>query len=309
MSSDFAKSIIEQLAEIQNDSASYFASAIEAFTTVDGKPIHWNVDYWAKLPQPLKQQSNEIASRLAAVAHLTGPGIRRSPLLTEADAREAGHAFKGLRAALKFRQFQQANAEILHDEGLVLGMRPASEYEALVEPHEAETIFISWMDALRQRLELADPNPASAPDVNLTPAKLSATAIRPGSAFIMMWITEDKPGLTDVSNTVKECFAKFGISAVRADDIEHEDVITQRITDEIKTAEFLFADLTGERPSVYYEVGYAHALGRRVVLFREKGTGLHFDLAGYNCPEYANMTELREKMMARLVSLTGKLPN
>jgi len=98
------------------------------------------------------------------------------------------------------------------------------------------------------------------------------------------------------------------VRALRGDDIEHEDLITSRILSEIKTSEFCFADLSGSRPNVYYEVGYAHALPRRVILFRKEGTGLHFDLAGYNCPEYESLRDLKEKLTHRLRALTNKEP-
>ena len=306
MNSDTPKTIIEQLTDIHKDAAEYFKRVLTEFPEDDGYIS--TVDYWKDLPSPLQGEAQGIAARLATLAQQTGPAIRRSPLLTEADERESGHAFKGLRAALRFRRFEHEDVEVLHDEGMVLGVQPAREYEREVFPPEAKEAFDTWMESLKNRLELADLQPTETTDVPLTAPKPIAAGYRPGTAFIMMWMSKDKPELTDVSDTIKTCFSKFGINAVRSDDIEHEDVITQRILDQIKTAEFLIADLSGERPSVYYEVGYAHALGRRVVLYRKTDTQIHFDLAAYNCPEYENLSQLREMLMKRLEFLTGGPP-
>lgn len=130
----------------------------------------------------------------------------------------------------------------------------------------------------------------------------------PNTAFIMMWMDMKNAELADVHNGIKDVCMEFNIKAIRVDDLQHQDRITDLIPKKISDSEVLIADLTEARPNVYYEVGWAHAKERRPILFRKTGTELHFDLSGFNVPEYKNVTDLKEKLRARLSAILGRQP-
>jgi nucleoside 2-deoxyribosyltransferase len=125
----------------------------------------------------------------------------------------------------------------------------------------------------------------------------------------MMPMDPEQPMLEDVNNTIKDVCSEFDIEAVRADDVEHSRRITDVVIEHIERCEFLIADLTNARPNVYYEIGYAHALDKRPILYRKEGAELHFDLSVHNVPEYRNITDLREKLRDRFEAILGRRPN
>lgn len=130
--------------------------------------------------------------------------------------------------------------------------------------------------------------------------------IEPNTAFIIMPINSDNPELEEVNTVIKEVCMLFDIKAVRADDIEHSKRITDVILKKIRTSQHIIADLSHERPNVYYEIGYAHAVGKYPVLYCKEGTNLHFDLKDYNVPSYKGVLDLRDKLIKRFQEITGK---
>ena len=78
-----------------------------------------------------------------------------------------------------------------------------------------------------------------------------------------------------------------GISCIRADEIVGVNLITFDIWEKINRARFIIADLTGQNPNVFYELGLAHALGKEVVLLTQSIDDVPFDLKAMRCIIYS----------------------
>ena len=306
--------------EAVEKAADQFFTQAQEFLEANPKVFHAGAEHsytlpldayeaWPHLSSELQDVANGLRLKVGAVGIEYINAVKMSPLLMDADDSDVRIALRIMAAALVLRAYSYHDPYAIAEEDRVFGVVPAGQTETPIAPVDARLKFSQATEKLFEKLELLLPA-----EQNLTRAIVAAQtpeirSYRPGTAFIMMQISSELPKLEDVKNSLKDVFKRFGVKAIRSDEIEHQDVITQRILDEIATSEFLVADLTGARPSVYYEVGYAHALKRRPILYREKGTPLHFDLMVHNVPEYENITDLKKKLTRRLAALTGREPS
>ncbi len=98
-------------------------------------------------------------------------------------------------------------------------------------------------------------------------------------AFVLMPFAE---AFDDVYKLgIKPACENAGAYAERVDEQLFIGSITQRIYNQISKAEVIVADMTGRNPNVFYEVGYAHALGKPVILLAQRADDIPFDLKDY----------------------------
>ena len=107
------------------------------------------------------------------------------------------------------------------------------------------------------------------------------------------------PDLDDVYYLgIREIAEKLNLSCKRVDEMESvgDIYILDEIYNSITNARIIIAEVTFSNPNVYYELGYAHALGKPVILLTKDMSSTPFDLKMYNHIVYKNITELRQKL-------------
>lgn len=131
--------------------------------------------------------------------------------------------------------------------------------------------------------------------------------------FVVMPIQGEKHGDQEQQRIYREYDERFetietvvsdaGGVAIRIDKEHPLEDLVGRIKKEINVSVFVVADLTDERPSCYFEAGYAEALGRPVIYVASKqsvskpgsNTKIHFDIH-MNVQFFTNHNELKEKL-------------
>jgi len=108
--------------------------------------------------------------------------------------------------------------------------------------------------------------------------------------FVLMPFAE---AFTDIYNLgIKETCEQAGAYCERVDEQVYQGNILDRVYNQIAKADFIIADMTGRNANVFYEVGYAHALGKSTILLTQHNDDIPFDLKHFPHVVYNNITAM-----------------
>ena len=83
-------------------------------------------------------------------------------------------------------------------------------------------------------------------------------------------------------NVIKEVCQKLNLKVSRADEIIEEGrTTTEKIKNWIAISDLVIVDVTGANANVMYELGYAHALSKPVILLASNYSELRFDTSNF----------------------------
>ncbi len=195
------------------------------------------------------------------------------------------------------------------DKGVIVASSGFTQDAYLVA--EKTNLELLTIDDLRQAVtEQGISLPVVAPGKPSKPAARKSLKTRKEGKqiFVLMPFSS---GLEDVYHLgIREVVAKLGASCERADEIEYVGGVVEKIYDSIKNADLVVAEITTPNPNVYYELGYAHALGIPVILLTQNAQATPFDLRGYRHIIYSSILDIRDKLdrlMRTLIELDNEI--
>jgi hypothetical protein len=127
-------------------------------------------------------------------------------------------------------------------------------------------------------------------------------------AFVVMQFAE--PYDTFYKEVIQKQAEAAGFEVFPIDEKAGPGVIFQDIQREIEQAEVVIAEITPANPNVFYEVGYAHALGKPTILLAQRGAQLPFDIRSFRVVFYndtiGGKAEVERNLSKHLEAISGR---
>ncbi len=110
------------------------------------------------------------------------------------------------------------------------------------------------------------------------------TRVDHDSVFVIMPFTQEWS--KDIwEQVIKPAVKEIGMTPIRADDLYGQNIM-EDVWQSILKASIIICDTTGRNPNVFYELGIAHTLGKKVLLLTQNIDDIPFDLQAYRHIEY-----------------------
>lgn len=137
--------------------------------------------------------------------------------------------------------------------------------------------------------------------------ELNSTAPKP-FVFVLMPFSDDFTDVYEVG--IKQACRDAGAYCERVDEQIFSERILDRVYNQIAKADIVVADMTGRNANVFYEVGYAHALGKLTILLTQKAEDIPFDLKHFPHIVYGTkIALLRDELEKRVKFFIDNPPN
>ena len=111
--------------------------------------------------------------------------------------------------------------------------------------------------------------------------------------------------LEDTLGSISDVCEKLELRVTRTDREPSGDRIYQRIVTGIHRSAVVIADVTVPTVNVYYELGFAEALGKPIVVIAKEGTDLPFDTRDIPTILYPSQTKLKVALRERFEYILG----
>lgn len=113
-----------------------------------------------------------------------------------------------------------------------------------------------------------------------------------------------------ISPVCKSC----GFEPVRVDQINDSDSITQTIIDKLVSAELVIADISGQNPNVFYEMGYRKCTNKPIIHLKKKGESIPFDVNTirtfeYDLADLDNVEEIKKRLQHTIEAFSFESTN